>query len=208
MRPRLSADHSREQDPNTIAHISPAPPPEHDDKTDGRAEGLQVKDHGWAKSKSGQEVVNAPDQQSATEHLPVHDHSTTTPPRPHMAQEKADPAMGALGKDILPDSVVDSPNSKWRQRLRNPWACSPYTLVTTLAAFAVMFLMARSFLTRQLDVKGCGMSYMRPMYSRYSDFDTEHTRFASKYSLHLYREGGLDEDTRVRIRLPYKKTRY
>jgi glycosylphosphatidylinositol deacylase len=112
-----------------------------------------------------------------------------------MAQ-KAGPAMGALGKDIMPDSIDDG-HSKWRQRLRNPWACSPYTLLTTLAAFAAMFLMAQSFLTRQLDVKGCGMSYMRPMYSRYNDFDTEHTRFASKYSLYLYREGGLDEDARV-----------
>jgi glycosylphosphatidylinositol deacylase len=211
MRQRLSADYSREQDqPDCIAHISPTPPPEHDDKPGDRVEGLQVKEHGgWARSESGQEEdVNAPNQQPATERLPVHDHSTTTPPQPHMAQAKAGPAMGALGKDIVPDSVVDGHNSKWRQRLRNPWACSPYTLVTTLAAFAVMFLMAQSFLTRQLDVKGCGMSYMRPMYSRYNDFDTEHTRFASKYSLFLYREGGLDEDTRVCICLSHEKSWY
>ena len=116
--------------------------------------------------------------------------------------------MGALGKDIIPDSIVDGHSSKWRQRLRNPWACSPYTLVTTLAAFAVMFLMAQSFLTRQLDVKGCGMSYMRPKYSRYTDFDTEHTRFASKYSLYLYREGGLDEDTRVWFLFLHKEALY
>jgi glycosylphosphatidylinositol deacylase len=116
--------------------------------------------------------------------------------------------MGALGKDIIPDSIVDGHSSKWRQRLRNPWACSPYTLVTTLAAFAVMVLMAQSFLTRQLDVKGCGMSYMRPMYSRYTDFDTEHTRFASKYSLYLYREGGLDEDTRAWFPFLHKEALY
>lgn len=42
------------------------------------------------------------------------------------------------------------------------------------------------------------MSYMRPAFTRFSDFDTEHTRFASKYSLYLYREGGVDEDTRVK----------
>lgn len=41
------------------------------------------------------------------------------------------------------------------------------------------------------------MSYMRPYFAKYSDFDTEHTRFATKYSLYLYREGGVDEDTRV-----------
>ena len=38
---------------------------------------------------------------------------------------------------------------------------------------------------------------MRPAFAKYSDFDTEHTRFASKYSLYLYREGGIDEDTMV-----------
>jgi glycosylphosphatidylinositol deacylase len=196
MRQRLSADHSREEDhADSIAHNSPTLPPEHDDKIDDRAEGLQVKAHGWATTESAREEVNALHQRPATEHLPAQDRSATTPPQPHMAQ-KAGPAMGALGKDIMPDSIDDG-HSKWRQRLRNPWACSPYTLLTTLAAFAAMFLMAQSFLTRQLDVKGCGMSYMRPMYSRYNDFDTEHTRFASKYSLYLYREGGLDEDARV-----------
>ena len=40
---------------------------------------------------------------------------------------------------------------------------------------------------------------MRPAYAKFSDFDTEHTRFASKYSLYLYREGGVDEDTRASI---------
>ena len=42
------------------------------------------------------------------------------------------------------------------------------------------------------------MSYMMPTFTRFSDFDTEHTRFASKYSLYLYRERGVDEDTRVK----------
>lgn len=36
------------------------------------------------------------------------------------------------------------------------------------------------------------MSYMRPSYIHFSEFDTEHTRFASKYSLYLYREQGID----------------
>jgi glycosylphosphatidylinositol deacylase len=42
------------------------------------------------------------------------------------------------------------------------------------------------------------MSYMRPSFAKLSDFDTEHTRFASKYSVYLYREGMVDEDTKVR----------
>ncbi|EOA86267.1 uncharacterized protein SETTUDRAFT_110320 [Exserohilum turcica Et28A] len=102
----------------------------------------------------------------------------------------------------MPPSPANTHNSKWRQRLRNPWACSLATLLTTLAAMAAMALMAQSFLTRQQDVKGCGMSYMRPTYSRFSQFDTEHTRFATKYSLYLYREGSLDEDTRARHGVP------
>lgn len=41
------------------------------------------------------------------------------------------------------------------------------------------------------------MSYMRPAFAKLEDFDTEHTRFASKYSVYLYREVMVDEDTRV-----------
>ncbi|SPQ20057.1 cb516840-41ca-456e-a224-aaf7ec81a98f [Thermothielavioides terrestris] len=42
------------------------------------------------------------------------------------------------------------------------------------------------------------MSYMRPSYAKLNEFDTEHTRLASKYSLYLYREQGVDHDTKVR----------
>ena len=120
-----------------------------------------------------------------------------------MSTEDTGPITGSLAKDLILDSTVEGYDTKWRQRLRNPWACSPYTLVTTVAAFATLFLMAQSFLSRQLDVKGCNMSYMRPAYIRFHDFDTEHTRFASKYSLYLYREGGIDEDSRVRYSVCY-----
>jgi len=41
------------------------------------------------------------------------------------------------------------------------------------------------------------MSYMASSFIKFGDFDTEHTRFATKYSLHLYRELGVDEDPRV-----------
>lgn len=40
---------------------------------------------------------------------------------------------------------------------------------------------------------------MRPAFAKLEDFDTEHTRFASKYSVYLYREVMVDEDTRVTI---------
>ena len=41
------------------------------------------------------------------------------------------------------------------------------------------------------------MYYSRSIFTQFADFDTEHTRFASKYSLYLYREGGFDEDPEV-----------
>lgn len=94
--------------------------------------------------------------------------------------------------------MAESHERRRRMRLRNPWSCSIYTLATTVVGFAALFLMVQSFLTKQLDIKGCEMSYMRPMYSKFDDFDTEHTRFASKYSLYLYREWGIDEEFTVK----------
>jgi GPI inositol-deacylase len=95
------------------------------------------------------------------------------------------------------DKMPDSRLHTRRSRFRNPWATSLLTLVTTALAILSIFLISHSFLTRQLDPKGCRMSYMRPSFAKLKDFDTEHTRFASKYSLYLYREEMVDEDTKV-----------
>jgi hypothetical protein len=181
MRRRSSADASSEPDP-THDH-SPAPLPEHEDKLDYHAAGLIVNAQGWVNQGTPKHEVAASVQRLATGPLAKYHSSTTAPPPPP------------------PPPMAAQHNKKWRQRLRSPWASSPCTVLTTLTAFIAMFLMAQSFLTRQLDVKGCGMSYMRPTYSRFANFDTEHTRFASKYSLYLYREGSLDEDTRARASL-------
>jgi glycosylphosphatidylinositol deacylase len=99
---------------------------------------------------------------------------------------------------IADDKMVDSRQSVRRSRLRSPWSCSLLTLVTTLIATLSLAAIIHSFVSRQLDTKGCRMSYMRPSFAKLSDFDTEHTRFASKYSVYLYREGMVDEDTKVR----------
>jgi glycosylphosphatidylinositol deacylase len=85
-----------------------------------------------------------------------------------------------------------------RARARSPWWTSSLTLGTTLTAILFLAVIVHSFLNRQLDEKGCHMSYMRPAYAKLEDFDTEHTRFASKYSVYLYREVDIDEDTRVK----------
>ncbi|KAF2684030.1 GPI inositol-deacylase-like protein [Lentithecium fluviatile CBS 122367] len=106
--------------------------------------------------------------------------------------------MNPLAKNSTPESMAEDYSARRRARLRNPWAFSWHTLAATFLGFTFLLLMAQSFLTRQLDTKGCEMSYMRPAYHKFENFDTEHTRFASKYSLYLYREGGIDEDIRVK----------
>lgn len=115
-------------------------------------------------------------------------------------------ATTSLGLEKNPLDVQTSETSeamvdyrrRQRARQRNPWSCSWLTLATGLSAVVLLLTIVHSFVNRQLDPKGCAMSYMMPAFARFSDFDTEHTRFATKYSLYLYREGGVDEDTRVK----------
>ena len=40
---------------------------------------------------------------------------------------------------------------------------------------------------------------MSPTFIRMVEFDTEHTRFASKYNLFLYREEGVDPYTQDNV---------
>lgn len=100
----------------------------------------------------------------------------------------------APGQDI---DRMPEPRSWRRARARSPWACSLLTISATALSALVLLFIVHAFLTRQLDPKGCDMCWSRPIYIKFSDFDTEHTRFASKYNLYLYREGGFDEDPKV-----------
>ncbi|KAH6607888.1 hypothetical protein Trco_004201 [Trichoderma cornu-damae] len=77
-------------------------------------------------------------------------------------------------------------------RNRSLWFMSVLSFFVATAGVGLLVAIFRSLLTRQLEPKGCRMSYMRPSYIHFSEFDTEHTRFASKYSLYLYREQGID----------------
>lgn len=124
--------------------------------------------------------------------------SPQTPSRPAGSATSDAPAMNSAVEEKL--RPAPAPTRRLRQRLplQNPWSCSVLTLATSLCAILLLGTILHSFAYRQQDPKGCQMSYMRPMFTRFADFDTEHTRFASKYSLYLYREGGVDEDTRVK----------
>ncbi|KAF2837239.1 GPI inositol-deacylase-like protein [Patellaria atrata CBS 101060] len=106
-------------------------------------------------------------------------------------------AMNLLAKDMVPENTIEHQHRK-RARWRNPWAISLFTLLTTAVATTILFVIVQSFFYRQLDTKGCEMSWVRPRWVDFPDFDTEHTRFASKYSLHLYREAVVDKDDRVK----------
>ena len=118
----------------------------------------------------------------------------------HSMEPKLELANDVVSSPVQAKSTSDgTPECRGqRTRMRNPWSCSTLTFATSICAIVLLTTILHSFFTRQQDPKGCAMSYMRPAFTRYSDFDTEHTRFASKYSLYLYREGGVDEDTRVK----------
>lgn len=116
--------------------------------------------------------------------------------KPASLDDKSSPRT-SLEKTTHLNAMGSAAHELRKRRLRSPWTCSSLTLFISTLAFILALTVIHSFTTRQLDPKGCAMSYMRPSFAKFSDFDTEHTRFASKYSLYLYREGGIDDDTRV-----------
>lgn len=100
------------------------------------------------------------------------------------------------------ENMEDTRNYK-SPRLRSAWLCSlPMLGVTLLSAF-VLWSTITSFRDRQCDTIGCNMPRMSPVYIREKDFDTEHTRFASKYSLYLYREHNVDINYPVSSPFPW-----
>ncbi|KAK2630609.1 hypothetical protein QTJ16_001429 [Diplocarpon rosae] len=101
-------------------------------------------------------------------------------------------------EDTPSGKMPESRQNARRSRLRSPWSISALVFITTALALFSLASIIHSFSNRQIDTKGCRMSYMRPSFAKLSGFDTEHTRFASKYSVYLYREGMVDEDTKVK----------
>ena len=86
-------------------------------------------------------------------------------------------------------------NTTGRDAVRSPWSWSLLSVLTTVIAFLTVFAIVQASLKLQLDPQGCQMSMMTPTYIKLSGFDTEHSRFASKYHLYLYREEGVDTYT-------------
>lgn len=132
-------------------------------------------------------TLNIQDQAEETNHSPTK--PPWIPPRDRSRDQDREPL------DATPtptkENMEDTRNYK-SPRLRSAWLCSlPMLTVTLLSAFVLWSTIA-SFRSRQCDTIGCNVPRMSPVYIREKDFDTEHTRFASKYSLYLYREHNVD----------------
>ncbi|KAI8322524.1 PGAP1-domain-containing protein, partial [Martensiomyces pterosporus] len=61
-----------------------------------------------------------------------------------------------------------------------------------LVTILVGSIAAHSYFNGQPDTENCEMSYSRPQFIEQTKFDRTWTRFADKYTLYLYREGGYD----------------
>ncbi|KAI1409361.1 PGAP1-domain-containing protein [Hypoxylon sp. FL1857] len=119
--------------------------------------------------------------------------------------EKAAAASHLAPATLSPDypSMESERAASSRRRSRqprswSPWSISFLTLLTSFAGIGLLLAVIYSAATLHCDPKGCRMSWMSPSYAKFKDFDTEHTRFATKYSLYLYREQGFDNGPKIK----------
>ncbi|KAF2154402.1 putative GPI maturation protein [Myriangium duriaei CBS 260.36] len=182
---------------NNTARRPPSPARSHDSRRNkspmgARRDGAASKEEVKPNLLRDSATIAATKDVIESDPSPDPDHITSTA-NPSASPSAQGPAHSKLAAEMIPD-----PGYKHRPRLRSPWSCTPLTLFTTLFAAFILATISRSFLATQIDPKGCLMSYMRAAFAKCEDFDTEHTHLASKYSLYLYREAGIDEDTRVK----------
>ncbi len=137
------------------------------------------------------------DRRKTEKHIPSAPFLPNGSPAPNLQENP--PKQLPLAPDQNGNKMLES-RGRRRSRLQSPWSCSILTLIATVFSVVLLFSIIHSFVTRQVDSKGCDMCYTREIiYFEFADFDTEHTRFATKYSLHLIREVGFDEDPKVRF---------
>ncbi|KKF96383.1 GPI inositol-deacylase [Ceratocystis platani] len=133
-----------------------------------------------------------PDLYSHTKKLPsIAGVDSRSPTKTPNRSEK----LAADGQAQPPLNLPMSTNT--RLRLHGPASITKLMMLISGLGLAILVTILYSTTTRQLDAKGCRMSFMRPGYFKFDDFDTEHTRFATKYSLYLYREGLIDDQNRA-----------
>lgn len=91
------------------------------------------------------------------------------------------------------DAATGDIHALQKTRAAGLFTWRPLILATTLLALLALGFIVHSSLNLQVDPQGCVMSMMSPTYLKLAGFDTEHSRFATKYSLYLYREEGVDD---------------
>ena len=180
-------------DEDDTDEASPAEPARRQSEGDGRKRSFTTAKYDGARHS---DTLDRRKVEKSNPSLPMLHNAWKPPAGMHGASEKGLQTLDPLAQDTttirMPEAQI-----RRRSRARNPWACSLLTITTTILSLVFLLSIFHSFAKRQLDPKGCEMCMMSPAYAKFSDFDTEHTRFASKYSLYLYREGGIDEDTMV-----------
>lgn len=123
-----------------------------------------------------------------TSSSPTNQHTTI----PSESQSKPMSPLESQSLSPAMDSQIDRQRLR-KSHMRSPWSCSLLTLCVTLLGSLALFGIVHSYMTRQIDPQGCNTPRMLPTYIKLLGFDTEHTRFASKYGLYLYRERNVDE---------------
>ncbi|KAJ9236740.1 putative GPI maturation protein [Paecilomyces variotii] len=127
------------------------------------------------------------------------------PPTPSSQQpattDPKTPAMMPLGAQRFTMEASPEARRVRQARWRSPWALSIGTLFVTFLGMISLLWIVRSFMTRQAGADGCDVPMMSPTFIKMLGFDTEHTRFASKYNLYLYREEGVDAYSQENIGL-------
>ncbi|KAK3323585.1 GPI inositol-deacylase [Cercophora scortea] len=168
MRRRSSGSESEEGGHNSVPHLNATPEPDPDNR-DPLA-------HRLSSARSRRSALNW---------------------KPSSARNVSIETSSLFFQEAMDTS--DRPPTASRPRLRrSPWAVTFLVVLASILGIGFQASVISSSATRQLDPKGCRMSYMRPSFSKLEEFDNEYTRFATKYSLYLYREQGIDQDTKVR----------
>lgn len=143
-----------------------------------------------------QQPIHDPTTAAAADSTPAADATVPKPPIMMPLASSASSSSSPSSSHRLPmgqHSPPESSPSRFRHaRLLSPWSCSILTVLMTFFASVFMIFILRSFGARQVGSNGCGIPVMSPTFIRMLGFDTEHTRFASKYNLYLYREEGVN----------------
>lgn len=79
-----------------------------------------------------------------------------------------------------------------RRTFARLFSCSRASISLPFLGLLLLLAAFDSYIHHQSDAKYCTLTYMRPYFRDLSAFNSSHHRFSTKYSLHLYREEGVD----------------